>query len=104
MKTKLVILAIFVSAVFCSTAVTNAGVVTEKWMIKRVARNGYIPSYMWEVQCKADAWINSSLLLNLTPEIHNASLYRIMFLYYLISTIGGNNLIPNMLRIIFSRE
>lgn len=79
------------------TSICEAGVVRDFVDCKMCERNNrnFVPSQMLPIQSTVESFVNTSFLLNLR---HNASVYRILFLYYLCATLGGNNPIPNFTR------
>ena len=89
---------VIVCSLLCmGTLVCEAGVIQDfinRKMCERNDRN-YLPSQMLLIQSTVDAFVNNSGILNLS---HNASVYRILFLYYLVATIGGNNPLSNFIR------
>lgn len=89
---------VIVCSLFCmGTFVCEAGVIQDiinRKMCERNDRN-YLPSQMLLIQSTVDAFVNNSWILNLS---HNTSVYRILFLYYLFTTMGGNNPLSNFIR------
>lgn len=94
---NIMLFGIVCSLFFLGTSICEAGVVRDVVDCKMCERNdrNYVPSQMLLIQSTVDAFVNNSFLLNLR---HNVSVYRILFLYYLFATIGGNNPIPNFTR------
>ncbi len=94
---KSILFVIGCSLFFMGASICEAGAVQDFIICKMCERNerNYVPSQMLLTQSKIDAFVNNSFILN---RNHNGSVYRILFLYYLFDTIGGNNPIPILIR------
>lgn len=85
--------AVVTICLFLGVTICNAGVIQEKLYTRfcvRVDRN-YIPSELIFNQLKIDSALNGTIL-NVTPEVHNLSLFLIVWAYLLVgTTLRGNN-------------